>query len=153
MALTKRELDLLAQLAATSPQAAQLVASLVRKGGRPKAPEAAYRKLALIWRAYRRQQLELTDEIAFPLFLRKYREEIETALGLKRNTFESHRKAVLRGERESERVNGRRRTVWHRGPTYSLADGVRGLRRHIVTDPDKHILEKYEAMLALGLKF
>jgi hypothetical protein len=33
-----------------------------RKRGRPRSPEAAYRKLALIWRSYRRQHPELTDE-------------------------------------------------------------------------------------------
>jgi hypothetical protein len=151
MALTKRELDLLAQLAATSPQAAQLIAGLARKRGRPRSPEAAYRKLALTWRSYRRQHPELTDELAFPRFLRIR----GTALRLKRNTFQSRRKAVSRGEREFERVNARRRQLWRVEPTFSLADFIRGRRRRLVTDPDNptHILEKYSAMQAFGLKF
>jgi hypothetical protein len=153
MTLRKRELDLLAQLAATSPHAAQLVASLARKRGRPPLPEAAYRELSLIWRAYRRQHPELTDEIVFPLFLRKHRERIKTALGLTRNTFESHRKAVYRGDRESKRVNERRRQMWRVEPALSLADYIRGRRKRLVTDFDRYLLEKYLAMQALGLKF
>ena len=153
MKLTKGELDLLAQLAARSPQVAQLVARLSRKRGQPKTPEAAYKKLALLWRSYRRRHPELTDEEAFPHFRHLHGKQIEIAFGLKRNTFESHRKAVLRGDREIQRINTYRQQTWHHRPTLSLRDLIEGRYSRPVTDPTRYLIEEYLAMQALGVKF
>jgi len=152
MTLRKSELDLLAQLAATNPQAAQLVARLFRKRGRPNAPAAAYKKLALLWRSYRRRHPELTDEEAFPLFRHLHGKQIEVAFGLKRNTFESHRKAVLKGDQEIQRINTHRRQTWHHRSTLSLRDLIEGRRSRPVTNLMRYRVEEYLAMQALGEK-
>jgi hypothetical protein len=160
MTLRKSELELLAQLAATIPQAVPLVArhferpkAAARVRGRPKVPAAAYKKLTLLWRSYRRRHPELTDKIAFRRFLRIHGEHIETALGLKRNTFESLRKALLKGDQEIQRENTHRRQTWHHRPTLSLGDLIEGRHSRPVTDPARYLVEEYLAMQALGVKF
>jgi hypothetical protein len=160
MTLRKSELELLAQLAAISPQAVPLVARLFerpkaapRVRGRPKISAAAYKKLALLWHSYRRRHPELTDEEACPLFWHLHGKQIELAFGLKRNTFESRRKAVLKGDQEIQRENTHRRQTWHHRPTLSLGDLIEGRRRRLVTDPARYLIEKTLAMQALGVKF
>jgi hypothetical protein len=159
MTLRKSERDLLDQLVATSPQAVQLVArhferpkAVPKVRGRPKVPAGAYKKLALLWRSYRRPHPELTDEEAFPRFLRIHGEHIKTALGLKRNTFESNRKAVLKGDRQIQRINTHRQQTWHHRPTLSLGDLIEGRHSRPVTDPARYLIEKTLLMQALGVK-
>ena len=159
MTLRKSELDLLAQLAATSPQAVPLVArhfeppkAAPRVKGRPKVPAGAYKKFVLLWHSYRRRHPELTDEEAYPLFRYLHGKQIELAFGLKRNTFESHRKAVLKGGQEIQRVNTHRRQTWHHRPTLSLWDLIEGRHSRPVTDPARYLIEKTLALQALGEK-
>jgi len=142
--------ELLAALAATGPAALQIVEQIKarRRRGRPASSEADYRRLELRWKAFRRLNSELTAEQAARKFLRHRGTEIERELNLKRETVQSLRNAIARGEKESERVRRRRRASWQVVPA-GLADAVHGRRRVLIADPDEATLIRYAMEAAL----
>jgi hypothetical protein len=148
----RRTLDshLLETLAATGPAAREIVEQIRarRRRGRPQSAEADYRRLQLWWHAFRRLNGELTAEQAAKKFLRQRGRDIERELNLKRDTVQSLRNAVARGEKESERVRRRRRTSWQIIPA-GLADAVHGRRRVLITDPDEATMIRYAMQVAL----
>jgi hypothetical protein len=142
--------ELLAALAATGPEALQIVEQIKaqRRRGRPASAEADYRRLELWWRAFRRLNSELTADHALRKFLRQRRTEIERNLNLKRDTVQSLRNAIARGKKESERVRRSRRASWQIIPA-GLADAVHGRRRVLIADPDEAILIRHAMEVAL----
>jgi hypothetical protein len=127
--------DLLSALAATSGAAREIVEQIrSRRRGRPAAMESDYRRLAFLWRRFRKLNSGLPDDGAARKFLRVHGKQIEAALNLKRNTAQSLRKAIARGIKENERVRGRRRRDWQIAPA-GLADAINGRRYALSTSP------------------
>jgi hypothetical protein len=96
----------------------------------------------LWWKAFRKLNGELTAEHAAKKFLRHYGATIARELNLKRDTVQSLRNAVARGEKESERVRHHRKTSWQIMPA-----GLAG--RMLVTDPDEAVLIRPAMQAAL----
>jgi hypothetical protein len=141
--MAKIDQDFLAALAATSPAAKELVDLYrTRRRGQPRKSDFKYRRLAVWWKCYRRSNSGLTDELAFPGFMRLRGKAIAKDLGLKRSEFNSLRNAIRRGERESERVRYRRtiqlapRIV----PSGLVQKILKGTDWQIVSDPNEAIL-------------
>ena len=142
--------ELLAALAATGPEALQIVEQIKaqRRRGRPASAEADYRRLQLRWGAFRSLNSGLTADQALRKFLRQRGAEIEKDLNLKRDTVQSLRNAIARGKKESELVRRRRRISWQIVPA-GLADAVHGRRRVLIADPDEATLIRYAMEAAL----
>lgn len=114
---------------------------LASRRGRPPKDEAAYRRLQLWWRSFRRLNATLTEEQALKRFLRVRGDAVRKELGLSRATAESLRKAVARGGRETERVHESRRQRWRLIPA-GLAHAVHGRNWMLVTDPNEAAILK-----------
>jgi hypothetical protein len=145
--MAKVDDDFLSKLAATSPAAQQIVDQIRARHkprGRPPASENQYRRLQLWWNCFRKLNGTLTEERAAQKFFRLRGSAIAKELGLKRATFHSLRMAVLRGEREGDRVLSHRTAQWQIVPT-GLAEAVHGRHHRIMVDRNEAILLR-EAM-------
>jgi hypothetical protein len=156
--------DILDALAKISPEARRLVEILKarHRGGRRPVPEANFRKIELWWKSFRKRNSELTPEDACNKFHRLHGRQVEKLLGIKRGNrtrrtrmrgpidcenqgaildrYDTFRKAVARGAKETNRVNARRQETWKIGLT-SLGEVLtHGKRRRVYTDPQEYVL-------------
>ena len=114
-----------------------------RGRGRPTKPRRNYKLLHLRWEAFIRNNPNLlTDENRARVFLRKYRQWIESDLAIVVGSYTRLRNANADGRKEREREAVSRRKSWHVGRI-----GILG-QRNLLTGPLKEAQTRY--LLGLG---